>query len=91
MRAVRQYKMRRACLVWVVSECLRVQAEQLMESWAKSLHATGDDERARYVVQRLREFRNPIGDEFLAGCAQPAEKPFQCEMPTRSSNWREMR
>ena len=64
---------------------------RLMESWAKSLHASGDDERARYVVQRLREFRNPIGDEFLAGCAQPAEKPFQCEMPTRSFSWREMR
>jgi len=67
---------------------------RLMMAWARSLHATGDDDRARYVVQRLREFRNPLGDEWLAECdaVKPgAPKPFQCEPPKREYNWREMR
>ena len=67
---------------------------RLLISWAKALHATGDDDRARYVVQRLKEFHNKAGDEFLTECALPlkdSELPFQCAAPQRDYDWREMR
>ena len=67
---------------------------RLMKAWALSLHATGDDDRARYVVQRLLEFHHPLGSEWLAECAAVATgalKPFQCEPPQRDYEWREMR
>lgn len=68
---------------------------RLMMAWAKSLHAVGDDERARHVVQRLREFRNSAADDWLGECDQPgldpAEAPFQCSPPSRVIDWREMR
>jgi len=67
---------------------------RLMMAWAQSLHATGDDDRARYIVQRLKEFRNPTGDEWLAICkvvTKPEEQPFQCAPPKREYDWKEMR
>ena len=67
---------------------------RLLISWALSLHATGDDDRARYVVQRLREFRSPAGMRWLAECdaVKPgAPRPFQCDPPQREYDWREMR
>jgi hypothetical protein len=67
---------------------------RLMVSWAKSLHAVGDDDRARHVVQRLREFRSKLGDEFLAECELPlkaGEQAWQCAPPSRDYDWREMR
>ncbi|MGS0756250.1 PglL family O-oligosaccharyltransferase, partial [Roseateles sp. GG27B] len=67
---------------------------RLMKAWALSLHATGDDDRARYVVQRLLEFRHPLGTEWLEECAavkKPELKPFQCTPPQRDYDWREMR
>ena len=68
---------------------------RLMVAWAKSLHAVGDDDKARYVVQRLREFHNPAGTEWLEECEQSlaagALKPFQCEPPLREYSWRELR
>ena len=38
---------------------------RLMMAWARSLHATGDTDRARYVVARLREFRNAAAQDWL--------------------------
>jgi len=68
---------------------------RLMMAWAKSLHAVGDDDRARHVVQRLREFHYPVSEEWLAECDQAglgeADKPFQCQAPSRAVDWREMR
>ncbi len=68
---------------------------RLMMAWAQSLHATGDDERARYVVERLREFHNTQADEWLAVCGEPRAEgepqPFQCEPVTRVFDFREMR
>ncbi|MCV2362481.1 Wzy polymerase domain-containing protein [Paucibacter sp. DJ1R-11] len=68
---------------------------RLMMAWAKSLHAVGDDERARHVVQRLREFHYAVSEEWLAECQQAglseAEQPFQCQAPSRVVDWREMR
>lgn len=68
---------------------------RLMMAWAQALHATGDDDRARYVVQRLKEFRNSQGDEWLAECGaalEPgSERPFQCDPPSRNYSFKEMR
>lgn len=68
---------------------------RLMMAWAQALHATGDDDRARYVVQRLKEFRSSQGDDWLAECSAAPEpgvpQPFQCEPPSRDYSFKEMR
>lgn len=68
---------------------------RLMMAWARSLNATGDVDRARYVVQRLREFRSTQAQEWLDECNEPvaagAAKPFQCEPPSRDYSYQEMR
>lgn len=68
---------------------------RLMMAWSQALHATGDDDRARYLVQRLKEFRNSQGEDWLAECLAPleegAERPFQCDPPSRNYSFKEMR
>ena len=67
---------------------------RLMMDWADTLHAAGDDERARYVAARLREFRNAQADDWFAPCkllTEGAARPFQCDPPKRNFTWREMR
>ena len=69
---------------------------RLMMAWARSLAATGDVDRARYVVQRLREFRSAQAQqEWLDECEEPqaagAARPFQCEPPSRDYRYQEMR
>lgn len=68
---------------------------RLMIAYARSLAEHGDVDKARHVVARLKEFRNPMGDAFLAACqAEPepagAEAPFQCAPPARPYTWREV-
>ncbi len=64
---------------------------RLMMAWANGLAAQGDIERARYLAERLREFRNPNSKEFFAPCDDAAviDKPFQCTPPTREFTWRD--
>lgn len=67
---------------------------RLMAAYARSLAEHGQEDKGRYVVQRLKEFRNPLGDEFLSVCkTQPEpgeERAFQCEEPKRAYHWREL-
>ena len=60
---------------------------RLMMAWARVLHEAGDEQRARHVAQRLKEFRNEQAREFFEPCAQappPGSQPqFQCLAPTR--------
>jgi hypothetical protein len=67
---------------------------RLMSAYARSLAEHGEVDKGRYVVQRLKEFHNPIGDEFLAVCkTQPEpgeERPFQCEPPQQTYSWRQI-
>ncbi|HEX3142045.1 MAG TPA: Wzy polymerase domain-containing protein [Rhizobacter sp.] len=60
---------------------------RLMLAWAKAYAEKGDVERARYIAERLREFRNPDSAEFFAECDKPyadgEPKPFQCTPSTR--------
>ncbi|MBB4842705.1 O-antigen ligase [Paucibacter oligotrophus] len=70
---------------------------RLMMAWAKSLHAVGDDQKASYVAERLREFRNKSSEPFFAECTALEEaelaalKPYQCVPPQQQIEWREMR
>jgi Virulence factor membrane-bound polymerase, C-terminal len=73
---------------------------RLMMAWSRALAAAGRDDQARAVAQRLREFRNPMADEFFDAC-EPASAAaaasadaaggvaFQCEAAVRTPGWRE--
>jgi O-antigen ligase len=67
---------------------------RLMVAYARSLAEHGEVDKARFVVERLKEFRNPVGDGFLATCKEEPEPgddlPFQCAPPRRSYSWREL-
>lgn len=70
---------------------------RLMVAWAKSLHAVGDDQKASYVAERLREFHNKSSEAFFAECSALEEaelaalRPYQCVPPQQQIEWREMR
>jgi hypothetical protein len=80
---------------------------RLMMAWAKALAERGESDKARYVAQRLKEFRNDQADEFFAPCAPaaqvgvpsaaasgasaPGEPPFQCLAPSRSLRFEDFR
>lgn len=66
---------------------------RLMIAWARALNDTGERDKARYLADRLREFRNPDAKEFFAACDAPAaasgERPFQCTPAQQPHSWRE--
>ena len=68
---------------------------RLMIAWAKALDESGDTDRARYIAQRLKEFRNDQAVEFFAPCAEKpkhgAAPPFQCEPPLRPFTYEDFR
>jgi len=67
---------------------------RLMMAWAKALDEAGETDKARYVAQRLKEFRNEQAAEFFAPCQEPvpqADKPFQCQQPTRPLSYEDFR
>lgn len=68
---------------------------RLMMAWAKALNDAGDTDRARYVAQRLREFRNDAAASFFEPCAEPAQPgvalPFQCLPPQRPLRYEDFR
>jgi O-antigen ligase len=72
---------------------------RLMMAWAKALHDAGDEQRARYVAQRLKEFRNVQAQEFFEACepaavaALPAGTPlpFQCLASEAVLDYRDFR
>jgi O-antigen ligase len=68
---------------------------RLMLAWAKALNEAGETDKARYVAQRLKEFRNEQAAEFFAVCDEPAAagaaRPFQCEQPTGRYTYEDFR
>jgi hypothetical protein len=65
---------------------------RLMMAWARALDRSGETDKARYLAQRLREFRNPQTEEFFAPCDDleaPPPLPFQCEAPSTPLGWRD--
>ena len=66
---------------------------RLLMHWSRSLEATGDAEGARYLADRLREFRNPTGDTWFEACAEPASAAamLQCRPASSVIDWRTLR
>jgi O-antigen ligase len=66
---------------------------RLMMAWSTALAESGQTERARYLVARLKEFRNREAEEFFAPCADQAlaTKPFQCQPEPKGLTWRDFR
>lgn len=67
---------------------------RLMMAYARSLAEHGRVDQARYVAQRLREFRNAKARPWLQVCEEPRESgapvPFQCEAPQGQYTWRDL-
>jgi O-antigen ligase len=66
---------------------------RLMMAWANALAESGQTERARYLVARLKEFDKPDAEEFFAPCTDPSlqVKPFQCQPEPKGLTWRDFR
>lgn len=66
---------------------------RLLMHWSQSLATTGDVDGARYLADRLREFRNLTGDEWFASCQEPASAPAmpQCTPAAQPHDWRSYR
>ena len=73
---------------------------RLMQAWAVALNESGETDKASYVAQRLREFRNEQSEEFFAPCVAAAgasasqvrgELPFQCREPKRPLTFKDFR
>ena len=66
---------------------------RLMMAWSRQLAETGHVDEARWVAQRLRDFRNPDAADFFAPCAPAAAvaaQPFQCQPPQQVHSWRDL-
>lgn len=61
---------------------------RLLMAWAKSLHATGQTDKARYLVERLREFRSREGQAWLRGCEDEPTR-WMCSPSTGRYGWRD--
>ena len=75
---------------------------RLMQAWAVALNENGETDKASYVAQRLKEFRNDQSAEFFAPCAAAAAStpasggaagglPFQCRQPVKSLAFEDFR
>ena len=64
---------------------------RLMMAWANALSESGQTERARYLVARLKEFDKTDTEEFFAPCsdATVTVKPFQCQPEPAGLSWRD--
>jgi O-antigen ligase len=71
---------------------------RLMRSWAQALQAAGQDDAARHLAARLREFRKAEAAEFFAPCegaaagagalAAASATAFPCRPPAQPVPWR---
>jgi hypothetical protein len=66
---------------------------RLMMAWASALSESGQTDRARYLVARLKEFDKTDTEEFFAPCADASitVKPFQCDPEPTNLSWRDFR
>ena len=64
---------------------------RLMLAWSQALAERGDIERARYVADRLREFKNPQAEDFFAACDAAKPLPFQCTPAHRPLTFEDFR
>ena len=67
---------------------------RLMQAWARALNDAGEQQKARYVAQRLREFHNEAAEPFFAPCEappDPSQPPFQCVAPDAALGYEDFR
>lgn len=68
---------------------------RIMIAWATALDESGQTDKARHLAARLREFRNPLAEDFFAACTKPvpqdARPPFQCEAPQQRYDFTDFR
>jgi len=75
---------------------------RLMIAWAKAFEERGEHDKARWIADRLREFRNEGGEDFFAPCKAAATAPsaataaasaplFQCEHAERTFRFEDFR
>ena len=69
---------------------------RLMMAWADALEESGHREKASYLAERLREFRNPASTQFFEACNDPARmaetpRPYQCEPAPKDLGWQDFR
>jgi O-antigen ligase len=67
---------------------------RLMMAWANAMAEAGQLEHARYLAQRLREFRNEQSEEYFSVCNTTRKGeplPYQCVPPTLSLSYRSFR
>ena len=67
---------------------------RLMIAWAGSLAARGQLDPARYLAERLREFKKDDAEAFFEDCPRASSaplpsQPFQCTLPERAPGWRD--
>jgi O-antigen ligase len=60
---------------------------RLLTAWARGLDEAGRRDQARFLAERLREFRHPETLDWMRACEQAPEpgqpRPFQCESAER--------
>jgi O-antigen ligase len=68
---------------------------RLMMAWANALNHVGELDQARYIAQRLKEFRNDQATAFFEPCEDPdvaaTDKPFQCQAPQKAWGFADFR
>jgi hypothetical protein len=68
---------------------------RLMIAWANAYAEKGDVERARYIADRLREFRNPDSADYFSVCDKPPAPDvplaYQCTPATRSFTYQDFK
>jgi len=63
---------------------------RLLTAYIEALKAAGEDRKALYAAQRLREFKRDDAQAYFKDCDGPAP-PFQCERePVAGLTWRDM-
>jgi O-antigen ligase len=66
---------------------------RIMIAWARALNEIGQEDKSRYLAERLREFNNPDSDAFFSVCknstASSDQQPLQCQPSLQPHQWRE--
>jgi O-antigen ligase len=62
---------------------------RMLLAWAKYLVTLGKEDQARWLLQRMREFRTTEVIGYFQSCNNSANSLFQCEVPLTTHSWRE--
>ncbi|HEY3636226.1 MAG TPA: Wzy polymerase domain-containing protein, partial [Caldimonas sp.] len=57
---------------------------RLMTAWARALAERGETDKARWIADRLREFRNEADEELFAPCSSPSASRARATAPVAS-------